>query len=275
MSSSPEFSDLSGQRQAKAPEKPSFSQKCSLLSQYLKEKGSFGDLRLGMTCNIEGNAIPDTEMYRQTAPTMNLFPINEKLGDVSGRTEPACRYFNPVDVFPQPAGFSTSFPKEEVPKIASDSRVKMCATAEPERAQMTIFYAGQVIVFNEFPAEKAKEVMLLASKGTSQSLTNNQPAFASNLAKNSVDSSTSVATSTSAVPPNPGNKVIQEQIQPPPQPIACELPIARRASLHRFLEKRKDRVTAKAPYQTGNPGATPTKPAESKSWLGLAAQSPK
>lgn len=97
----------------------------------------------------------------------------------------------------------------------------MCATAEPERAQMTIFYAGQVIVFNEFPAEKAKEVMLLASKGTSQSLTNNQPAFASNLAKNSVDSSTSVATSTSAVPPNPGNKVIQEQIQPPPQPIAC------------------------------------------------------
>lgn len=67
-------------------------------------------------------AIPETEMYRQTAPTMNLFPINEKLGDVSGRTEPACRYFNPVDLFPQPAGFSTSFPKEEVPKIASDSR---------------------------------------------------------------------------------------------------------------------------------------------------------
>jgi hypothetical protein len=55
MSSSTEFADLSGQRQAKAPEKHSFSQKCSMLSQYLKEKGSFGDLTLGMTCNIEGN----------------------------------------------------------------------------------------------------------------------------------------------------------------------------------------------------------------------------
>lgn len=100
--------------------------------------------------------------------------------------------------------------------------MKKCATAEPERAQMTIFYAGQVIVFNEFPADKAKEVMLLASKGTSQSLTTNQHAFAaSNLAKNSVDSTSSVATGSSAVPPNLGNKAIQEHIQPPPQPLAC------------------------------------------------------
>ncbi|XP_062148281.1 protein TIFY 10A isoform X2 [Alnus glutinosa] len=274
MSSSAGFADFSGQRQARAPEKPSFSQKCSLLSQYLKEKGSFGDLSLGMTCNIEGNATP--EMYRQTAPTMNLFPINEKLCDASGRTEVACRYLKPVDLFPQPAGFSTSFPKEEIPQIAADSsRVKSCATAEPERAQMTIFYAGQVIVFNEFPADKAKEVMLLASKGTSQSLTTNQQAFASNLAKTSVDSTSSVVTGSSAVPPNLGNKEIQEHVQPPPQPLACELPIARRASLHRFLEKRKDRVTARAPYQTGNPAEASTKPVESKSWLGLAAQSPK
>lgn len=62
------------------------------------------------------------EMYRQTSPTMNLFPINEKLCDVSGLTEPACRYFKPADLLPQPAGFSTSIPKEEVPKIAADSR---------------------------------------------------------------------------------------------------------------------------------------------------------
>jgi jasmonate ZIM domain-containing protein len=96
--------------------------------------------------------------------------------------------------------------------------VKSCATAEPEKAQMTIFYGGQVIVFNEFPADKAKEVMILASKGTSQSHTNNQHAFASNLANNSVDSTSSVATGTSAVPPNLGNKAIQE---PPPQPLAC------------------------------------------------------
>ncbi|KAK7848477.1 protein tify 10a [Quercus suber] len=336
MTSSSEFCEFSGQRQGKSPEKASFSKRCSLLSQYLKEKGSFGDLSLGMTCNIESNGTP--EMYRQSASTMNLFPVNEKLSDVSGQSEAANRNLQSIDLFSQPAGFTTPFPKEEAPKIA-DSRVNKPATAEPEKAQMTIFYGGQVIVFNDFPADKAKEVMLLASKGTSQShntpfasnpatnnqpafapnlarnsvesstsiatsssgvvppnfgnkiaskgtsqshntpfasnpATNNQPAFAPNLARNSVESSTSIATSSSGVvPPNFGNKVISERAQPSPQPLAADLPIARRASLHRFLEKRKDRITAKAPYQINNPEeAPPTKPADSKPWLGLAAQ---
>ena len=53
MSSSSEYSEFSGQKQARSPEKSTFSQTCSLLSQYIKEKGSFGDLTLGMTCNTE------------------------------------------------------------------------------------------------------------------------------------------------------------------------------------------------------------------------------
>lgn len=105
------------------------------------------------------------------------------------------------------------------------------AIAEPEKAQMTIFYGGQVFVFNDFPADKAKEVMLLASKGSSQShntpfasnpATNNQPAFTPNLTRNSVESSTSIATSSSGVvPPNFGNKVISEHAQPSPPPLAA------------------------------------------------------
>lgn len=59
MSSSSDFSDsgrITGQRvPARAPEKSTFSQTCSLLSQYIKEKGTFGDLSLGMTCSLEGN----------------------------------------------------------------------------------------------------------------------------------------------------------------------------------------------------------------------------
>lgn len=42
---------------------------------------------------------------------------------------------------------------------------------EPQTAPLTIFYNGEVIVFNDFSAEKAKEVMDLASKGTANSFT--------------------------------------------------------------------------------------------------------
>lgn len=45
------------EKSVKLPEKSSFSQTCSLLSQYLKEKGSLGDLSLGIACNIEANGM--------------------------------------------------------------------------------------------------------------------------------------------------------------------------------------------------------------------------
>ena len=48
-------SEFMGQKPVRSPEEPSFTQTSSLLSQYLKEKGSFGDLTLGMTCNVEAN----------------------------------------------------------------------------------------------------------------------------------------------------------------------------------------------------------------------------
>ncbi|KAL2463475.1 Zinc-finger protein (ZIM) [Forsythia ovata] len=35
--------------------------------------------------------------------------------------------------------------------------------SEPETAQMTIIYAGQVFVFNDFPVDKANEIMMLAT----------------------------------------------------------------------------------------------------------------
>ncbi|KAJ1439947.1 protein TIFY 10B-like [Sesbania bispinosa] len=68
MSSSSEYSEFSGQKPARAPEKSTFSQTCSLLSQYIKEKGSFGDLTLGITCNTPNQV---------SATTMNLFPTKE------------------------------------------------------------------------------------------------------------------------------------------------------------------------------------------------------
>lgn len=188
---------FSGQRAAKgSSEKSSFSQTCNLLSQYMKEKGTLGDLK------PEIFRRPAAPPVSRAVTTMNLFPAADK-------------------------------PMQEIP-----------VKSTPEAGQMTIFYGGQVIVFNDFPAEKAKEIMMLAGKGNSSS------------SNNVVQKSTEVA-----------------NLQRPPRPTISGLPIARTASLTRFLEKRKDRIVARAPYATP-PTKTPAKPVENKSWLGLAAQSP-
>ncbi|KAH0970832.1 hypothetical protein GBA52_022988 [Prunus armeniaca] len=59
MSSSSETLEVSGQRGLRMAEKPSsFTQTCSMLCQYLKEKGSFGDLSLDMACNMQQSNDP-------------------------------------------------------------------------------------------------------------------------------------------------------------------------------------------------------------------------
>ena len=104
--------------------------------------------------------------------------------------------------------------------------VRKPATAEPPTAQMTIFYAGRVIVFNDFPADKAREVMLLASKGSSQIQNvfpsipaNSHPALAPNTSKTTIESNISIPSCSNALP-NFGNNLVQECMQPVPQPIA-------------------------------------------------------
>ncbi|KAK2449853.1 protein TIFY 10A [Trifolium repens] len=237
MSSSSEFSEVSGNKPARSPEKlTTFSQTCNLLSQYIKEKGCFKDLSLGITCN---NTDPtgSSETSSQSATTMNLFPTMENNLTPKNLTT--------MDLLTPQATLNNSN-----------------AIKGPKAAQLTMFYNGQVIVIDDFPADKAHELMAFANKGVSQSQNNSvytytqsQPSFPPNLVRPSVDSTAPVTTmniipSTST---GAGPQVLS-------RPNVCDLPIMRKASLHRFLEKRKDRVAAKAPYQVN-------KPAESMSWL--------
>lgn len=204
---SSEFCAGGGQKFA-ACGKSMFSQTCNLLSQYLKENGKFGDLRLGMCGSIKD--VPETrqEVFCQTArtTTMNLLPLMEKSKDIN-----------------------------------DDSR-------EPETAQMTIFYGGQVLVFDDLTADKANEIMLLAT----------------NISK--------LAPSTSSVAATFRNINLSREQPSCPIPIACDLPIARKASLQRFLAKRKDRIAARAPYGIRNSLASPSMSGgDGKAWLELAA----
>ncbi|KAL1216697.1 Protein TIFY 10B [Cardamine amara subsp. amara] len=249
MSSSTECWDFSGRR---LPEKPSFSQTCSRLSRYLKENGTFGDLSLGMTCK------PDVNVTRE--PTMmNLFPCEASAMDSS-----AAQDIKPKNIFPRQSSFSASSSfgtKEEVQMIKETKSVKL----ESQSAPLTIFYGGQVMVFDDFSAEKAKEVIHLANKGSAKSFTaevnTNQSAFTQTLAKNQKE----IASTPNPVR-SPAKIEAQEPIHPNPSSLACELPIARRASLHRFLEKRKDRITSKAPYQIDGSAEASSKP--NSAWLG-------
>ncbi|CAN7054550.1 unnamed protein product [Brassica rapa subsp. trilocularis] len=227
MSSSAECWEFSGERKRLLEKKPSFSQTCSRLSRYLKEKGSFGDLSLGMTCNGGNVAVT-----RQQPTMMNLFPVEDS-SDVKQKN----------DVIPRQSSFSSSSSsgaKKEVEKITETKSVKVESQSS---APLTIFYGGQVMVFDDFPAEKAKQVIDLAHKGSAKS-------FTAELNRNQSAYTQKEIASTTPVPvSSPVKTAAPEPIQTNKSSLACELPIARRASLHRFLEKRKDRISSKAPYQ--------------------------
>lgn len=94
---------------------------------------------------------------------------------------------------------------------------------------MTIFYAGKVLVYDDFPNERAKEIMALADKGNRSTTTAAAPAatvapaaaniFGSSLEKtnsNSLAGELNVASKVQAAGPA---KPAPEQ-QPRPQPEA-------------------------------------------------------
>ncbi|KAI3714484.1 hypothetical protein L6452_21439 [Arctium lappa] len=147
--------------------------------------------------------------------TFNLFTQylkNKPLGMAMNLFHKSSHQLDAVD-----CGFPQQVPKKE--------------QSEPESAQMSIFYAGKMIVLDDFPADKAMEIFMILEKAK-------------------------------RIPPKtePSDLVASTHMEN--QGVRLPgLPIARKASLARFLEKRKERITARAPYQR-----------EKAAWLGLAGE---
>ncbi|XP_040871675.1 protein TIFY 6B isoform X12 [Glycine max] len=128
-------------------------------------------------------------------------------------------------------------------------------------AQLTIFYAGTVNIFDDISAEKVPISKLGAGAGVPVSQPANTSPGSGLSSPLSVSSHTGVqsgsgltstdeflAAKTTGVPNTPICNVEPPKVVSATTMLTSAVPQARKASLARFLEKRKERVMSAAPY---------------------------
>ncbi|XP_004510528.1 jasmonate ZIM domain-containing protein 1 [Cicer arietinum] len=198
------------QRSGKAPEKFKFSQTCSLLSQFLKEKRISGDSTPGLFGKI-----------KPKASTKDLLG-NKQNSDGGLRLNASAM--------------------DSLPQLVENPCIKKSniRSTNSETPQLTIFYAGKMLVFDAFRPEKATEIMELATKLASENSSREENPTSAPI--------TSEKLKDSKVPqPKTALETPREN-----QVIGSDMRYPRRASLLKFLEKRKERVISRGPYQINN-----------------------
>ncbi|GLT56043.1 hypothetical protein SLA2020_291160 [Shorea laevis] len=254
----------SGQKSSRAAERSIF---VNMLSRYLKEKRNIGDLAGGnMAAKLEAKGLPVT--------TMNLLPNVENSTENSRQKATAsASNVKPSDFFSNVSAAGNSGSMEDAAN-RTDFR-KPETTEMLKTAPLTIFFAGQVLVYNDFPAEKAKEIVALASQVCSSISTgfvsdietSGQKLNAKNTETNIPDLNIASTSGSSPVAEQPSvdrSQSIGSDLQI--AKINSFLGQAKKNSLQKFFEKRKDRATATAPYNVQNRRGSPSpKPDEGQS----------
>ncbi|KAG8043258.1 hypothetical protein GUJ93_ZPchr0738g18693 [Zizania palustris] len=174
-----------------------FAVTCGLLRQYMKEHGG-------------SRLLPAVPMSLMITAADAVVVAGGAAAAAVEEDAPGER--KTMELFPQQAG-TTLKGSQEIKGMRRSTGEK-----ETEKApQLTIFYGGNVLAFDDFPANKADELMKLAgSRDTAAA---------------GVDAGAAAACCLSLP----------------------DMPIARKVSLQRFLEKRKSRLATTEPLQAASP----------------------
>ncbi|KAK7320064.1 hypothetical protein RJT34_04794 [Clitoria ternatea] len=181
-------------------------------------------------------------------------------------------------------GIPVTAPHSALPSAGSVAGItESCLKPSAPAAQLTIFYAGTVNVFEDITAEKAQAIMLLAGNSLASNMAQpkvqvpvlklatgdivpvsqpaNTPPCSGHSSPLSVSSHTGaqsrsgssstdefLAAKTTGAPTTPVSNVEPPKVINATTMLTSAVPQARKASLARFLEKRKERVINAAPY---------------------------
>ncbi|XP_071711425.1 protein TIFY 10A-like [Rutidosis leptorrhynchoides] len=183
------------------------------LSLYLKETRNLHDISVGINAKFDPK--PNTDVLKsphQKATTTDLLSNTKNSGKKAKKS---------VEIAPEYIILDSSCELDDSTIQASSSK----AVTKAKTVQMTIFYGGQVIVLDDVSENRAKDLIQMVRNGEAKEKIDNQIKLASTTSKS------------------------KDSIKGELQGKDSDLPIARRASLHKFLAKRKDRAMVRpAPY---------------------------
>ncbi|MCO5567793.1 hypothetical protein L7F22_021489 [Adiantum nelumboides] len=197
-------------------------------------------------------------------PMLNRGPIIEH--NFSARKSTDERY---MEGSAETFGFSCT--KQWPGMVSNNARLE--ANAKSSTMQLTIFYGGHVNVYNNIPVDRAEAIMRLAAKGDASPPSAPAPPFglphtlvapgfcqpttaAENLCFNAPVGAPILFAADQASQNGSLNQKLYECAMPntpstatSSQPVVPRaLPLARKASLARFLERRKERMQMMSPY---------------------------
>jgi len=105
----------------------------------------------------------------------------------------------------------------------------------PFSAKLSIFYGGMVYVYDKIPTDKARVIMLMANSG-------NYSIYPHTKVHNSWGSQTEKKLSVPVIKLSKGSGIHPQTSSLKLRTGSSDIPIARKHSLQRFLQNRRDRV---------------------------------